>query len=99
MVAAYRVAPLTMWLLRTFKLLKVKYVTLPNNLAHEALVPEILQEAVTPPALAAALQAQLNLEVERKAYILQRFQALHALLQKNASQAAAIAISERFCQP
>ena len=97
MVAAYRVAPLTMWLLRTFKLLKVKYVTLPNNLANEALVPEILQEAVTPPALAEALHAQLNLDAERKTYVLQRFQQLHAELRKNASQAAATAISERFC--
>ncbi len=93
MVAAYRVAPLTMWLLRTFKLLKVKYVTLPNHLAGEALVPEILQEQVTPERLAQEVEQLLQLSSERQQYILQRFQALHGQLQQNASQCAARVIS------
>jgi lipid-A-disaccharide synthase len=96
MVAAYRVAPLTAWLIRTFKLLKVPFVTLPNNLAGEALVPELLQEHVTPAQLVAALDSLFTLAPEREQYILQRFQALHAQLRKNASDSAANAILTHF---
>ena len=96
MVAAYRVAPLTMWLLRTFKLLKVKYVTLPNHLAGEALVPEILQEHISPHSLAQAVENMLALSAERRTYILQQFQKLHVQLQKNASQTAANVILNFF---
>ena len=98
MVAAYRVAPLTAWLLRTFKLLKVQFVTLPNNLAKEALVPEILQEQVTPAHLAEAVQQLFNLPETRRQYILQRFRALHTQLRLDASQTAARLISQRFFQ-
>jgi lipid-A-disaccharide synthase len=96
MVAAYRVAPLTAWLIRTFKLLKVPFVTLPNNLAGESLVPELLQEHVTPAQLVAALDSLFTLAPEREQYILQRFQALHAQLRKNASDSAANAILTHF---
>lgn len=96
MVAAYRVAPFTMWLLRTFKLLKVKYVTLPNHLANEELVPEILQEEVTPARLAQAVEDLFTLPVARHAYLLQRFRELHGQLQKNASQTAANVILNFF---
>lgn len=98
MVAAYRVAPLTAWLLRTFKLLKVQFVTLPNNLAKEALVPEILQEQVTPAHLAEAMQQLFNLPETRRQYILQRFRDLHTQLRLDASQTAARLISQRFFQ-
>jgi lipid-A-disaccharide synthase len=96
MVAAYRVAPLTAWLIRTFKLLKVPFVTLPNNLAGEALVPELLQEQVTPVQLVAALENLFTLSPERQQYILQRFQALHTQLRKSASDSAANAILTHF---
>lgn len=96
MVAAYRVAPLTAWLIRTFKLLKVRFVTLPNNLAGEALVPELLQEQVTPARLAQAVEGLLTLPAARRQYILQRFQALHTQLRQEASQSAARAILHHF---
>ncbi len=96
MVAAYRVAPLTAWLIRTFKLLKVRFVTLPNNLAGEELVPELLQEQVTPANLVQAIEKLFNLPAERQQYILQRFQALHAQLRQNASASAARAILTHF---
>lgn len=96
MVAAYRVAPLTAWLIRTFKLLKVRFVTLPNNLAGEELVLELLQEQVTPANLVQALERLFNLPDERQQYILQRFQALHAQLRQNASASAAHAILNHF---
>lgn len=96
MVAAYRVAPLTAWLIRTFKLLKVRFVTLPNNLAGEELVPELLQEQVTPANLVQAIEKMFNLPAERQQYLLQRFQALHAQLRQNASASAAHAILTHF---
>lgn len=96
MVAAYRVAPLTAWLIRTFKLLKVRFVTLPNNLAGEELVPELLQEQVTPANLVQAIEKLFNLPAERQQYLLQRFQALHAQLRQNASASAAHAILTHF---
>ena len=96
MVAAYKLAPITIWILRTFKLLKVRFVTLPNNLANEALFPELLQEQVTPDKLAEAMEQLFNLTPERRTYIVQRFQQLHVQLRQNASQTAATTISERF---
>ncbi len=96
MVAAYRVAPLTAWLLRTFKLLKVRFVTLPNNLAGEELVTELLQEQVTPEHLVQAVENLFTLSAERRDYILQRFQALHGQLRKSASDSAANAILTHF---
>lgn len=92
MVAAYRVHPLTAWLLRTFKLLKTQFVTLPNNLANEALVPELLQEAVTPDTLAQAMAQMMQLPTQRRDYILQHFQRLHSELRCDASRSAARAI-------
>jgi lipid-A-disaccharide synthase len=96
MVAAYRVAPLTAWILRTFKLLKVRFVTLPNNLANEELVPEFLQEQVTPENLEQAVEQMFRLAEERRRYILQRFHELHGQLRKDASRSAAHAIITRF---
>ena len=96
MVAAYRVSGLTWWLLQTFKLLKVKYVTLPNNLAGEALVPELLQDNCTPEQLVDAMEALIAMPDERRAYILQRFQTLHGELRRDASYTAAATILEHF---
>ncbi|MEB4591859.1 lipid-A-disaccharide synthase [Candidatus Thiothrix sp. Deng01] len=96
MVAAYRVAPLTAWIIRTFKLLKVRFVTLPNNLANETLVPEFLQEAITPDNLAQALEQLFTLPEQRRTYILQRFRELHGELRKDASHCAASVILRHF---
>jgi lipid-A-disaccharide synthase len=59
MTVAYRFQLATIWLVRLLRLFKLPFFSLPNLLAGEALVPEFLQEAVTPSALAAALGARL----------------------------------------
>ena len=53
MVVAYRMGALSWLLLRA--LVKTPYAALPNILAGRALVPELLQEAATPAAMATAL--------------------------------------------
>lgn len=98
MVAAYRVAPLTAWVLRTFKLLKTPFVTLPNNLAGEALVPELLQESITPARLVQAIEELVALPEMQRQSVLQRFRTLHGELRRDASRSAAQAIAKRFFQ-
>lgn len=91
MVVAYRVAPMTAFLARELGLVKVKYVSQPNLLAGEALVPELLQEAVTPQALATALSAALDDEARRR-LLRERFADIHLQLRRGAAGRAADAI-------
>jgi lipid-A-disaccharide synthase len=95
MVVAYRVAPLTALLARELGLVKVKHVSQPNLLAGEELVPEFLQEAVTAPALAAALQEALD-DVGRRALLQQRFRSIHLQLRQGGAAKAAQCILDQI---
>jgi len=53
MVVAYRLAPLTFWILK--RMIKSPYISLPTLLAQHLLVPELLQDDATPAALAQTL--------------------------------------------
>ena len=55
MVVAYKVSPFSYWLARLLKLVKLKYFSLPNLLAGEALVPELIQHSATPARLGPAV--------------------------------------------
>jgi lipid-A-disaccharide synthase len=57
-VVAYRTSPATWTLAR--RLLRVEHVSLPNLIAGERILPELLQRDATPPALAAALLPLLD---------------------------------------
>ena len=96
MVAAYKVSGVTAWLLKTFRLLKVDYVTLPNNLAGEKLVEEVLQDEVTAERLAAEVGQLFTMPQERQQYIMNRFRHLHDELCCDASASAAKAVLEHF---
>lgn len=86
MVVAYSVAPLTFRILK--RLVKSPYVALPNLLAQRLLVPELLQEAATPDALAQALSPLLdNGDVQTEGFDL-----IHRTLRCNASEQAAEAV-------
>jgi lipid-A-disaccharide synthase len=64
------------------------WIGLPNILAREFLVPELLQDAATPAALADALWKQLDDEAHRAA-LRQRFTEMHhALLRDTATESA-----------
>ncbi len=91
MVAAYKLSPLTHWLQRCFKLVKVKHFAMPNLLTDEPMVPEFLQDGATPEALAGAVAALLD-NAERRAEIHHKFVALRADLARGAQQRAAKAI-------
>ena len=92
MVVAYRVAPLTGWLLRDLKLVKTAWFSQPNLLAGRALVPEFFQEQVRPDVLGPAVLAQL--ERPDRAQLLDAFAGIHHSLRRDASRRAAEAVLE-----
>ena len=93
MVVAYRIAPLTAWLLRTFKVMRTGLFALPNVLAGEAVVPELMQEQARPEALAEAVLRWFAEPACRTA-IESRFHALHLELRRGADRQAAAAVAE-----
>ncbi len=92
MVAAYRVAPVTVRIIRLFKLIKSKYFTLPNNLADDYLVPELIQEELTPENIVLEVEKQFHQSAEVREVVLTRFKEIHLQLKQNASQRAARAL-------
>lgn len=92
MVAAYRVAALTAFIIRTFNIMKAKYFTLPNNLANEYLVPELAQEEVTAENIVREIEQQYAQTIKEKETILNKFNEIHQSLKQNASKRAAKAL-------
>lgn len=93
MVVAYRLGRLTAMVLR--RLLRTPHVALPNILAGRALVPELLQDAATPQALAAALGRVLAPEQD---VLMAAFRAQAAQLRRGASEGAATAVLNLVAQ-
>lgn len=89
MVVAYKFKPLTFSILK--RLVKVKYVAIPNLLADKALVPEMLQDEVNPQALADKL---LPIFTDPDPSIVAEFTRLHRLLKQDADNKAASAVIE-----
>lgn len=89
MVIAYKMAEASFQLMRRMGYLP--YVGLPNILAGEFVVPELLQHDATPENLAQALLNTLNDTVLRER-ILQRFAAMHRELKCNTAEQAARAV-------
>ena len=91
MVIAYRMPSFSAWLMRRKKM--IPWVGLPNILAGEFLVPELLQEQATPAALADALQGQLH-DRALRSKLEQRFATMHQELRRDTAALAAEAIIE-----
>jgi lipid-A-disaccharide synthase len=91
MVVSYRLGELTYQVVR--RLLRTRYVALPNILEGSELVPELLQHDATPEALAENLLDQLDKRAGDAEY-LTRFEALHSQLRREANDRAAEAVLE-----
>jgi lipid-A-disaccharide synthase len=91
MVIAYRQSAVSTALMRAMAL--VPYVGLPNILAGERLVPELLQEDCNPAALAGALIGLLRDTAAQKRQ-LERFREFHELLRRDSAQRAAESVLE-----
>lgn len=90
-VAAYKMAGFTAIIFRALKMPGLTHFTLPNLLTETPLVPEFIQEAATPEALADALQTLLD-DPARCASIRQSFATLRSELALDADQRAADAV-------
>ncbi|KGE65642.1 MULTISPECIES: lipid-A-disaccharide synthase [Pseudomonas] len=86
MVVAYRLAPLTFWILK--RMVKSPYISLPNLLAQRLLVPELLQDDATPEALAQTLLPLIDGGEEQT----RGFDDIHRILRRDASNQAADAV-------
>ncbi|MNF91845.1 Lipid-A-disaccharide synthase [compost metagenome] len=86
MVVAYRLAPLTYWILK--RMVKSPYISLPNLLAQRLLVPELLQDDATPEALALTLSPLIDGGEEQTT----GFDQIHRTLRRDASNQAATAV-------
>lgn len=93
MVVAYRVAPLTYFILKHLRIMKVSRFSLPNLLAGRDVVPEFIQDEATPERLADAISGILQ-HPEHTMRLHDHFLELHRDLRCGAGQAAADAVLE-----
>ena len=91
MVIGYKVHWLNARIWRTFGYLP--WVGLPNILSREFVVPELLQEACQPAALADALQRQLD-DAAGAEQLARRFTEMHHLLRRDTARCATDAIAK-----
>ncbi|SPJ34183.1 lipid-A-disaccharide synthase [Kushneria phyllosphaerae] len=96
MVVAYRMAPMTWQIAR--RLVKTRWISLPNLIAQESLVPELIQDDATGEAIAAALAPMLENDIEARA-LSARFVDMHRALQRGASARAAQVIVDLMARP
>ncbi|MGB0466150.1 MAG: lipid-A-disaccharide synthase [Pontibacterium sp.] len=89
MVVAYKMAPLTYSILS--RLVKSPYISLPNLLAGEKLVPEVLQNEVRAEVLGAEVLKALE-DQQHRHYMAKRFNEIHDSLALDANKKAAAAV-------
>lgn len=90
MVIAYKTNWLTYAIIK--QLIKVPFIGLPNLLAKEAIVPELIQQYATTKNLSEALLGLLNSKEKRQLQT-DKFLELHKILRQNASINAAHSIA------
>lgn len=91
MVVAYKLSPITYKIMQ--RLYKAPFFALPNLLANEALVPELLQDDVNPDTLS---QQALTYFDSDNTDLISRFTDLHHTLKCNADKTAAQAVVEEL---
>jgi lipid-A-disaccharide synthase len=93
MVVVYRFSAASYRLARGLRLVKSPHIALPNILAGEKLVPELLQEQANGATIATAVGEWLN-DPQGVAALRQRFDAMHRELRQDAAASAASAVAE-----
>ncbi|HEY0907293.1 MAG TPA: lipid-A-disaccharide synthase [Methylophilus sp.] len=91
MIITYKMSNLSWQILKRMRL--QPYVGLPNILAGEFIVPELLQEAATPANIA---QTMYNLLSDHAglATLREKYRSIHAQLKQNSAQKAATVVSQ-----
>lgn len=92
-VAAYKVSELSARIFQILRLIKTPYVTLPNLLTDEPQIPELIQWAVTPEAVAAEVGKLLQ-DADLRSSISGEFAKLRSRLALDADRRAAEAVLE-----
>ncbi len=95
MVISYKMNPASWQILRLMAY--QPWVGLPNIMAREFLVPELLQDRATPAGLSSALWAQLSNDQNRQR-LRRRFVDLHHDLMRNTASQSAHAVMELLSQ-
>jgi len=94
MVVAYKMAPISYAIIS--RMLKAPYVSLPNLLAGKEIVPELLQDAVTPDSLFENVKQLMDSEDNRQE-VIDTWNSIHQSLQRDANKTAAAAVLD-LCQ-
>jgi lipid-A-disaccharide synthase len=98
MVVGYRISALTYRIVMGLGMMKTNHYSLPNVLANEPIVPELMQGECTPENLVAQLMLWFDNE-EARSTLLPRYLAIHERLRGGASAAAAAAIAGLMEKP
>ena len=96
MVVAYKVAPLSYWIARLLKLMKIEHFSLPNLLAGKALVRELIQGEANPAELSGAVFSLLDAQ-DKNQSLKNEFAQLQGVLRQSASEKSAAAV-RRFTE-
>jgi lipid-A-disaccharide synthase len=93
MVVAYKLAPATYRIAKLLRLVKSEFISLPNLLAGEPLVPEFIQDEASPDSLCDAVAGLLTDDARREE-IRRRMAQLQGQLALGADECAARAVLE-----
>jgi lipid-A-disaccharide synthase len=98
MVVGYRISALTYRIVMALGLMKINHYSLPNVLANEPIVQELMQGECTADNLVDALRLWFD-NPEARSTLEPRYLAIHERLRGNASVSAAAAIAELLAKP
>ena len=93
MVGADRLSALTYFIVKAFGMMKIDYYSLPNVLANEAVVPELMQSNCTAENIAAALKPMVDSPQDYRS-LTQKFIGIHQDLKRDANHLAANVVLE-----
>lgn len=88
MVVAYKLAPMSYGVARALRLIRTRYMSLPNLLADAPLVPEMVQGDARPEKLGTAVLELLD-SPELRADLVKSFGALHDQIRRSAGERSA----------